>query len=314
MARDRDDDHWFAIGGSLLLHAGIVAVMFLGLLFKTTVEPLDVAGPVIDATLVNFTSPPLPSSASKPRPQPPKPEPPKPEPPKPQPPEPEPEVVPPPPEPVTPPPTDDRVDQEKIRLAAEAIEKAEREQEEKRKQEQIELEREQDELTEMEAERRKQLEDIKKLREAAEANRKREEQKLAMLQDRNKQIDAEKQRDLENQRMEQLAAEEAQRAGNNGRDDSLLGQYKLAITTLVDRNWLRPDSLREGFRCNVTLTQIIGGEVIAVDTSSCSGDPLVVRSLEAAVQREPLPYRGFESVFVRKVTIPFCYPREICIQ
>jgi len=313
MAKDRDDDKLLAFGGSLLLHAGTVAAMFLGLLFKTTIEPLDVAGPVIDATLVNFTSPPLPSSAAKPKPQPPKPEPPKPQPPKPEP-EPEPEVVPPPPEPVTPPPSDDRVDQEKIRLAAEAIEQAEREQEEKRKQEQIELERQQDELTEMEAERLKQLEDIKKLREAAEANRKREEQKLAMLQDRNQQVDAEKQRDLENQRMEQLATEEAQRAGNNGRDDSLLGQYKLAITTLVDRNWLRPDTLREGFRCNVTLTQIIGGEVIAVDTSSCSGDPLVVRSLEAAVQREPLPYRGFESVFVRKVTIPFCYPREICIQ
>ena len=182
------------------------------------------------------------------------------------------------------------------------------------KQEQIELEREQDELTKMEDERLKQLEDIRKQREAAEKTRKIEEQKLAMLKDRNHQADAEKQRDLENQRMEQLAAEEAQRAGTNGRDESLLGQYKLAITTLVDRNWLRPDTLREGFRCNVTLTQIIGGEVIAVDTSSCAGDPLVVRSLEAAVQREPLPYRGFESVFVRKVTIPFCYPREICIQ
>ena len=309
MGTRRDDDTLLALGGALLLHAGIVAVMFLGLLFKTTVEPLDVAGPVIDATLVNFTAPPLPAIAAQSKPQLVRPEPPRPAPPQPQ-----PEPEPPPPEPVTPPPADDRVDQEKIRIAAEAIEKAEREQEEKRKQEQIELEREQDELTKMENERLKQLEDIRKQREAAEKTRKIEEQKLAMLKDRNHQADAEKQRDLENQRMEQLAAEEAQRAGTNGRDESLLGQYKLAITTLVDRNWLRPDTLREGFRCNVTLTQIIGGEVIAVDTSSCAGDPLVVRSLEAAVQREPLPYRGFESVFVRKVTIPFCYPREICIQ
>ena len=305
--RQPDDDSLLAFGSSLLLHAGLVAVVFLGLLFKTTVQPLDVAGPVIEATLVNFTAPPLPASASMPKPQPVKPQPPKPQPPTPTP-------TPPPPEPVTPPPADDRVDQEKIRIAAEALEKAEREQEEKRKQEQTELEREQAELTKMEAERLNQLEDIKKQREAAEKARKLEEVKLAMLQDQNKQADAKKQRELEQQRMEELAAAEAARAGNNGRDDSLLGHYKMAITTMVDRNWLRPDNLQEGFRCNVTLTQIIGGEVIAVDTSSCSGDPVVVRSLEAAVQREPLPYQGFESVFSRKVTIPFCYPREICIQ
>ena len=43
-------------------------------------------------------------------------------------------------------------------------------------------------------------------------------------------------------------------------------------------------------------------------------DPNIVRSIEAAVQREPLPYRGFENVFARKVTVPFCFPREICTQ
>lgn len=302
----RRDDPWLAFGGSLLLHAGLVAMVFLAMWLKPEVEPTDVAGPVIDAVLVDFSAPPLPASASRPKPAPPKPEPPKPEP--------QPEPPPPPEETKTPPPAQDRIDQEKVRLAAEALEKAEREQEEKRKQEQIDLDR-QEELTKMERERQKQLEDIKRLREEAERKRKLEEQKLAQLQDKQKQADADKQRALEQQRMDQLARQEAaQRAGTNGRDDSLLGQYKVAITNTIDRNWRRPDTLREGFRCNVTLTQIPGGEVIAVDASGCYGDPNILRSIEAAVQREPLPYRGFESVFARKVTVPFCYPREICTQ
>ena len=304
---ERRDDTLFAFGGSVLLHLGIVAMVFVALWLKPDVEQADVAGPVIEAVLVDFTAPPLPSSASKPKPTPPKPEPPKPEP--------QPEPPPPPPEETpTPPPAQDRIDQEKVRLAADALERAEREQEEKRKQEQIDLDR-QDELTKMERERQKQLEDIKRLREEAERKRKLEEQKLAQLQNQQKQTDADKQRALEQQRMDELAKEEAaQRAGTNGRDDSLLGQYKVAITNTVDRNWRRPDTLREGFRCNVEVIQIPGGEVISVDTSTCAADPLVLRSLEAAVQREPLPYRGFESVFARKVTVPFCYPVEICLR
>jgi len=114
--------------------------------------------------------------------------------------------------------------------------------------------------------------------------------------------------------MAELTAAEAQRAGTNGRDDSLKGQYIVAISQWADRNWRRPDTLREGFRCMLTVKQIPGGDVIEVNSSTCFGDPLVIRSVEAAVQREPLPYRGFESVFERVVTIPFCYPREICIQ
>lgn len=305
MKARRDDDMLFAFGGSLMLHAGIVAIVFVAMWLKPEVEPADVAGPVIEAVLVDFSAPPLPSSASKPKP---KPVPVKPKP--------QPQPAPPPPaeDLPAPKPAQDQVDQEKVRLAAEALEKAEREQEEKRKQEQIDLDR-QDELTKMERERQKQLEDIKRLREEAERKRKLEEQKLAQLQDRQKQVDADKQRLIEQQRMDELAREEAaQRAGTNGRDDSLLGQYKVAITNTIDRNWRRPDTLREGFRCNVTITQIPGGEVISVDSSACFGDPNIVRSIEAAVQREPLPYRGFESVFVRKVTIPFCFPREICTQ
>ncbi len=296
----RRDDTLLAFGGSLLLHAGLVAMVFVAIWLKPTVQPADVAGPVIEAVLVNFTAPPLPATAAKPRPVATKPQPVKP-----------PRPVD--PEPPKPAPAQDRIDQEKVRLAAEALERAEREQEELRKQQQVDLDR-QDQLTEMERERQKQLDDIRKLREEAERKRKIEEMKLAQLQDKQKQTDADKQRALEQQRMAEITAAEAQRAGTNGRDDSLKGQYIVAISQWADRNWRRPDTLREGFRCMLTVKQIPGGDVIEVNSSTCFGDPLVIRSVEAAVQREPLPYRGFESVFERVVTIPFCYPREICIQ
>jgi colicin import membrane protein len=302
----RRDDPWLAFGGSLLLHAGLVAMVFLAMWLKPDIEPTDVAGPVIDAVLVDFSAPPLPSSASRPRPAPPKPEPPKPEP--------QPEPPPPPPEETkTPPPAQDRIDQEKVRLAAEALEKAEREQEEKRKQEQIDLDR-QEELTKMERERQKQLEDIKRLREEAERKRKLEEQKLAQLQDKQKQADADKQRALEQQRMDQLAQQEAaQRAGTNGRDQSLLGQYIVAIQNSVRANWLRPDSV-QSVRCTVRIVQIPGGEVISASiVGTCNADDLTRRSVEAAVQRaSPLPYRGFETVFVRSIDFNFCYPETLC--
>lgn len=323
----RDHEDGWAWAGSILLHLGIVSVAWiatlrcadyqafldrvgLGQYAALSCEPevLDVAGPVIEATLVDFTAPPLPASTQPPKP---KPKPPEPKPPQP---EPQPEPPPPPEETATPPPAQDQIDQEKVRLAAEALEKAEREQEEKRKQEQIDLDR-QEQLTQMERERQKQLEDIKRLREEAERKRKVEEQKLAQLQQQKDKAEADRRRAQDQQRMDQLAQQEAaQRAGNNGRDNSLLGQYKLAITNLVDRNWRRPDTLREGFTCNVVVTQIPGGDVIAVDTSGCYGDLNVIRSIEAAVQREPLPYRGFEPVFARKVTIPFCFPKEMCSQ
>jgi len=297
---ERRDDTLLAFGGSLLLHGGLVLLVLVAMWLKPSVQPADVAGPVIEAVLVDFTAPPLPAAAAKPKPAASKPQPVKP-----------PRPVD--PEPPKPAPAQDRIDQEKVRLAAEALEKAEREQEELRKQQQVDLDR-QDQLTEMERERQKQLDDIRKLREEAERKRKIEEMKLAQLQDKQKQTDADKQRALEQQRMAELTAAEAQRAGTNGRDDSLKGQYIVAISQWADRNWRRPDTLREGFRCMLTVKQIPGGDVIEVNSSTCFGDPLVIRSVEAAVQREPLPYRGFESVFERVVTIPFCYPREICIQ
>ena len=38
--------------------------------------------------------------------------------------------------------------------------------------------------------------------------------------------------------------------------------YGVAITTAVERQWLRPDSIRPGQRCQVLIIQVPGGEVV----------------------------------------------------
>ncbi len=299
-----------SIGYAVLVHLACVAVVLLGLFWTQTAKPLSVTGPVIEATLVDFNAAALPPQ-KQPRPTPPKPAQPKPPPPKP--PAPAPEPVPEPPRPITPPRSEDRIDQEEIRLRAEALERAEKEQEERIRKEQVDLtEPPEDELARKERERQEQLEDIRRQREAAEEKRKIEEKALAALQVQNKQAEIDRQRAIEAQRMAQLAAQEAAMAGNEGISDALQDRYLLAISNHVDRNWSRPDTMAQGFRCMAKVTQIPGGEVIGIDVSGCQGDEETLRSVEAAVMREPLPYRGFESVFSRNLQIPFCFPRELC--
>lgn len=299
-----------SLGYALLVHLACVAVVFLGLLWTESAKPLSVAGPIIEATLVDFKAAPLPAIKTPPKPS--KPPPPKPAPAKPVPPAPKP-VVEEPPRPVTPR-SEDRIDQEQVRIRDQALEQAEKEQEEKIRKEQVDLTEPppEDELTRMERERQEQMEDIRRQREEAEQQTKLEERTLAQMQTQNKQAEIDRQRAIEQQKMAELAAQEAERVGNEGESDALVDRYLLAISNQVDLNWSRPDTMLQGFRCQVTVTQIPGGVVIGVDLSRCQGDAETLRSVEAAVMREPLPYRGFESVFNRTLQIPFCFPRELC--
>ena len=70
-----------------------------------------------------------------------------------------------------------------------------------------------------------------------------------------------------------------------------------------------PDSAQPGIRCSLRIVQIPGGEVIQVSvTSPCNVDDLTRRSIEAAVLKaQPLPYRGYESVFQRDILFKFRY-------
>jgi len=79
--------------------------------------------------------------------------------------------------------------------------------------------------------------------------------------------------------------------------------------------WLRPDTVAT-VRCKVRIVQIVGGEVLSATVlSPCQADEVTRRSMEAAVLRaQPLPYRGFESVFQRQIDFNFCYPESLCTQ
>ena len=301
------------------LHLLLIALLFVSLLFQRERAPLSVAGGSIEAVLSETLSPP--AAAPKP-PAPPKPQP-RPEPqetaPPPQPkPEPRPQDAPEPPQPTPQAPVarPDVVDQEKVlREAAEKAENAKREQEERRRQEQVLLDEQKQKeeaerrqrLAQQQAERDKQLADIRRQREEAEKRRKLEEEKLKQLADMRQQAAS--------QNAPAAPASTAplsDRLGNQGTDDALEGRYVLAIQQQIDRNWLRPDNLRPGLRCYVGVTQMVGGQVTGVDFARCPADELTRRSIEASLMREALPYRGYESVFRRKLDVPFCYPIEVC--
>ncbi len=71
--------------------------------------------------------------------------------------------------------------------------------------------------------------------------------------------------------------------------------------------WVRPDTIPRGQRCRLTIRQLPGGEVVDVQfAAGCPYDDAGRRSVEAAVLRaQPLPYRGFESVFQRTLNFTF---------
>ena len=80
-----------------------------------------------------------------------------------------------------------------------------------------------------------------------------------------------------------------------------------AIQAAVSAQWTRPDSVPLGTRCRVVITQLPGGQVIDAKVQpGCAMDQAGRDSLERAVLKaQPLPYRGFESVFSRQLNFNF---------
>ncbi|KAF1685018.1 protein TolA [Pseudoxanthomonas broegbernensis] len=201
-------------------------------------------------------------------------------------------------------PEPDTADQDAARRDAIAREKAEREQEERRRQEQIDLtERERQKEAENqrrlaaqaeEAERQKKLAEIRRQREQAARQAELAEQKLRQLQQAQ-------------QRPAPPAASSQGSPGQGGTSEDLTAKYAAAIQQAVLNQWIRPDTVPLGQRCSLLIRQLPGGEVIDAKVQpGCPFDEAGKRSLEAAVLRaQPLPYRGFESVFNRNLTLNF---------
>ena len=202
-------------------------------------------------------------------------------------------------------PVPDTVDQDRASALAISQEKALREQEEKRRQQQIDL-TEQKRVEEAQKQQRlaKQQEEADKQTRLAEIRRQR-----AQL-DQQQKLAEQKLRQIADARSASASAAQAstsQPAGNAGADANLTGEYAAAIQRAVLSQWIRPDSVPLGQRCTITIRQLPGGEVVeARVAANCPYDAAGKRSIEAAVLRaQPLPYRGFESVFQRNLTFNF---------
>ena len=138
------------------------------------------------------------------------------------------------------------------------------------------------------------------------------EQRIAEIRQKIEQ--ARKARELAEQRQQQLADARATASSSSARplgtpegDAAKMAAYGVAIQTAVERQWIRPDSIRAGQRCQVLIVQVPGGDVVEVQVSpNCPFDELGRRSLEAAVRKaSPLPYAGFEQEFQRRLVLWF---------
>lgn len=211
---------------------------------------------------------------------------------------------------------DEELRRQREREAAEAEAERQRQQrlEEQRKQEAadrlqaLRLERER-KLEEERLKSQRELEEIRRQREAAERERKIEEERL-------KQIEAVRQRERQQEEQRLAAEAEAQRkaaeeaaAFKAGRMAQLSDQYKAAIQNFVTANWRRPMSTQPGLECRLKIIQIPGGEVISASiVRPCNGDDATRRSILDAVERGgSLPYRGFEDAFSREIEFTFIY-------
>jgi colicin import membrane protein len=297
---------------SAVLHIGIVGFLFLAVLpcskyeaFITALglpaslnpitcsKPLQLQGPIIEATLIGATGSPPPKAVKV---------------------KPVPNTVPPPPTvpPPTPPPPDkpavsqlppppkhpDTRDQERVVEDAALKAEAKRLQEEKERQRQSELDAE---AAKKKAEKKKQLDALFAKMDAASARTK-------QLDSRAKQA-KQQMEDLKNAQDDgqpDLPAANQRQTGNNSPDSNLSDEYAAAIQNAVTPNWLRPDNMPD-VPCKVHIVQSPGGDVLSANVdSSCPYDAAGRRSLENAVLRtKTLPYKGFESVFTRNLTLIF---------
>ncbi len=209
-------------------------------------------------------------------------------------PEPEPIVE---PEPVQP----DPAEQERVRLEEEA-----RLEEARLEQQRIERERE--------AERRRQAE--------LEAQRRAEEERL--LEDQRRLADEERERQIEEQRLRnlQLLREEEERLAAEARQAELqaeadrleamnsteMQQYLGRLKLHLESAWRVPTVAPDNVRCVVNIRQAVNGEVISVRpiAAQCNADPIVLRSIQAAVERaSPLPLPDNPVLFMREFNFEF---------
>jgi len=167
-----------------------------------------------------------------------------------------------------------------------------------------------------EAERQRQAELERQRRIEAERRRRETEQQLERIRaeraraEREERQAQERVRELERRRSERTepsAPPESPPPGAADGNANLRAQWIEAIRAQINREWIRPDSIRPGSICPIRIRMRAGGEVISAQIQpTCPYDDAARRSVEAAVLKaSPLPWAGYETVAVRDFIVRF---------
>lgn len=262
---------------ALGIHVVAALVMLLGLQIP---QPIELSGGApLEAVMIDMSQMPAtppPSPAPRPAPAPPPPA----------------QTAPPPPPTPQPQVLDEQAAARQSQLATEQAAATER-----LRVQQIERERQRDE-------QQRELEEVRRERERAESDRRAEQQRMEQFKER-QDAEAETRRAA----AAATAAQQAAASAAASRSDSLLNEYQVLITTVVTQSWRRPPNTPAGIRCVLRVRQIPGGEVIGVTIGTpCNATGAIQQSILDAVERaSPLPYSGFERVFVRDLNFTFVY-------
>ena len=191
---------------------------------------------------------------------------------------------------------------EEQRLAALKKKQQQQEQAEKQKQQKLEQERKrkQQELAALEQKRQKEQQRLAAIEEKRKAEEEAARKKKQAAEDeaRRKAEEAELQR--------KLAEEEERLAEQNTRLQTLRAQYIKLIEQQVERNWLPPANMTEGWYCEVMVQQNLLGDVTNVQMIKCNGSEAFKSTVERAVMKaSPLPSPPDPQVFDKKLQIRF---------
>lgn len=91
--------------------------------------------------------------------------------------------------------------------------------------------------------------------------------------------------------------------GSSITGDDIESRYIEALKETIYGKWKASSDSKSG-SCDLTIQQTTGGSVLSAKLDNCDLPPAEQRALEAAtLMAQPLPYIGFESVFLESRTI-----------
>ncbi len=170
---------------------------------------------------------------------------------------------------------------------AETERQAEAERQERERQEAAARQRREEEQRQAALREREELERLRELEREAQLRREQEarDNELRQRQEREAAELAERRRREEENRRQQQAAAEAAAAEAARNEFELVQSATGLIQQIVQENWSRPPSARNGMRAILQIRMLPTGELVDVTITQSSGDPAFDRSAESAVYR-----------------------------